>query len=356
LDRKLTSKKTLVLASSRTAPKAWEEIAAGRRPRLDYLELAVALNGDVLDTQAGEAQAPWRKRVEHLLSSDIRQAQVAWGRRGLYDTLLSTSEKVGIPLGLHRPKKPHILIAHNLNSVRKRQMQTLTGVLRWGVSDIICLSSSQEHFLLDEVGLAMERVHRMNHNVDTQFYRPESAEDGGYLLAVGRENRDYPTLVAAARVLGLPTVIVASSLWARRGGALETNDLPPNVTLSQEFVSYTALRDLYAGARLIVVPLNECGYAAGSTGLLEAMAMGKPTVVSQTTGLEDYLQDEHTHRSVPSGDPRALAEVIAALWHDLPARTKMGQAARRLVENEMSMERYVSGVAAVVRHALRETA
>ena len=351
---------TLVLASSRTDPEAAVQSEAGERPRLDYLALADALHGDVLDTRVGDALPGWQRRLERVLSSDIAQARAAWGRRGLYGSWLSTSEKVGLPLALlagrRRSAAPHVLIAHNLASARKRQMNRLTGVLRWGFSDIVCVSLVQQAFLLGEVGLPPERVHHIPHNVDTQFFRPDPnrGSEGEYLLAVGRENRDYPTLIAAARRLGLPLILVASSLWAMRGGAVSEDDLPPNVTVRREFVSYTALRDLYAGARLVVVPLNECAYAAGSTGLLEAMAMGRPAVVSRTQGLADYLEDPATHRSTPPGDVPMLAEAIRALWDDAPTRRAMGAAAREHVAAHMSMEGYVARVAAVVRHAAEE--
>ncbi len=343
----------LVLASSRTPPNATEEIAAGLRPRLDYLELAAALGGDVLDTRAGDAQPPWRRRVERALSSDIRQSQVAWGRRGLSDAFVSASEKVGLPLALRRPGRPHVLIAHNLTSARKRQLHQLTGVLRWGFSGIVCLSSVQERYLRDEVGLPQDRVHRLNDNVDTRFFRPDSERDsdGGYLLAVGRENRDYQTLIAAARMLEVPTVIIASSLWAMRGGVMDETDLPPNVTVRRDFLSYPELRDLYAGARAVAVPLHDVPYAAGVNGLMEAMAMGKATVVTQTAGLADYLAAPGALRAVPAADPAALAAAVGALWENAPARAALGRAARAVAEEEMSMERYVDGVAAVARRA-----
>ena len=350
---------TLVLASSRTEVDAAVQIAAGERPRLDYLALADALGGDVLDTRAGDALPPWQRRLERALSSDIAQARAAWARRGLYGAWLSTSEKVGLPLALRAGRRrgapAHVLIAHNLTSSRKRQIHRLTGVLRWGFSEVICLSRVQQTFMLEEVGLSPERVHYLPHNVDTHFFRPGPGDGAGgeYLLAVGRENRDYPTLIAAARLLNLPLTIVASSLWAMRGGAV-ADDLPPGVTVQRDFVPYTTLRELYAGARVVVVPLHECRYAAGSTGLLEAMAMGRPTVVSRTRGLADYLTQPDAHRAVPPSDVPALVQTVQALWADAPARRTMAAAARAQVETQMGLERYVERVAAVVRRATEE--
>jgi len=353
-------RRPLILASSRSEPDALAQIQAGTRPRLDYLSLAEALGGEVLDTRAGESLPAWQRRVERALSSDVGQARTAWRRRGLYGAWLSTSERVGLPLALlaggRRESPPHVLIAHNLASANKRRLHRLMGVLRWGFSAIICLSRVQQAFLLEEVGLPPDRVYHIPHNVDTRFFRPGLGceGEGDYVLAVGREGRDYATLIEVARLVGQPLTIVASSLWALRGGVVEDAGLPPNVTVRREFLSYTALRALYAGARLVVVPLHECPYAAGSTGLLEAMAMGRPVVVTRTQGLEDYLADSNTHRAVPPADAPALADAIRALWNDAAARAAMARAARAAVEAEMDVERYVAHVAAVVRRAMEE--
>ncbi len=291
------------------------------------------------------------------LASDFAQADAAWRRRGLVGAWLSTSEKVGLPLALRGTAEvPHVLIAHNLRSARKKLLHRLTGVLRTGFRAVVCLSQSQETFLRDVVNLPAERVYRLYHNVDTEFWRPgpgDSAE-GEYLLAVGRENRDYRTAVEAARKLGLPLTIVAGSLWSSRGLGMASSDVPVNVTVRQGFVSYTDLRALYAGARLVVVPLNACDYAAGSTGALEAMAMGKASVVTGTEGLAEYVRDGETNRVVPPGDAPAMADAVRALWDDAPSRRALGAAGRARVEQEMSLDGYAARLARIVRAVIEE--
>lgn len=350
----MSARRPLVLASSRVAPDALAEIAAGSRPRLDFLAVAALLGADVLDTHGSDRLPPWQRRWETALATDWGQARTAHRRRGLYSAWLSTSEKVGLPLAFQDADIPHVLIAHNLTSARKRQLQRLTGVLkRFGA--IVCLSETQEAYLRNDVGLPAERVHRVRDNVDQEFFRPGSEPaQGDYLLAVGRENRDYATLAEAARRLGLPLTLVASSLWSRRGVGLDPDALPPNVTVRQDFVSYGELRTLYENARLVVVPLDPCDYAAGVNGVLEAMAMGKASVVTQTRGLEEYVQDGLTSRLVPPGDVEALVGAIESLWLDEAARRAMGARGRTRVEREMSLDAYAARVASLVRQALKE--
>lgn len=349
----------LVLVSSRIDPQLRAEVAAGRSPRRDFLALADALGADILDTAASQHLPRWQRQVENALASDVAQARVAWQRRGAVSAWLSTSEKVGLPLALLGcVDVPHILIVHNLMSRRKQWLEKVTGVLRKSFDAIICLSAIQEAFLRDVVNLPPERIYRVFDNVDTEFWRPSGVlchsayGESGYLLAVGRENRDYPTLIEAARRLNLPLTIVSSSLWTSRGRNIDANNLPPNVTVLQDFVPYAELRMLYENARLVVVPLRECNYAAGVNGVMEAMAMGKATVVTCTEGLQEYLQDRVANWVVPSGNPDALADALRALWADQNACRALGAAGRARVEREMSLDIYVARIAEIVKASI----
>jgi len=66
-----------------------------------------------------------------------------------------------------------------------------------------------------------------------------------------------------------------------------------------------------------------------SIALLEAMALGKPPVVTRVGGLPEVVSDEENGLVVPPADPRALAEGIIRLLDDASIRSKFGEAARR---------------------------
>lgn len=349
-----SGRRPVVLASSRADKQALDEIAQKLRPRLDYLCVAERLGADVLDTSVASGLPAWRRRLEGLLASDLTQAAEAWRGRRTASAWFSTSEKVGLPLALRgRGGPPHVLMAHNLITRKKRVLHRMTGVLE-RFDAVLCLSETQARFLREEIGLPPARVHHVWDNVDEQFFRPPALETtaGDYVLAVGRENRDYETLVEAARLLDLPLIIVASSLWSSQGLSLGAGDLPSCVTVRSEFVSYADLRALYAGARLVVVPLRPSLYAAGVNGVLEAMAMGRASVVTQSPGLAEYLQDEATNLVVPPHSPDALADAVARLWNDAPLRQTLGQAARARVQDKMGMDTYAERVAELVRSAM----
>ncbi len=346
------TRRPLVLASSRAEAQALEEIAQGLRPRLDYLCVAERLGADVLDTSLSSQLPKWRRRLEGALASDLAQANAAWQRRKTANAWFSVSEKVGLPLALRgRGGPPHVLLAHNLITRNKRVLHRLTRVLH-RFDAVLCLSETQGRFLREEIHLPPSRVHQIWDNVDEQFFRPSTDTVAGeYLLAVGRENRDYATLVQAARLLDLPLIIVASSLWSSHGLSLGEGNLPACVTVRSD-VPYADLRALYARARAVVVPLHPAPYAAGVNGVLEAMAMGRASVVTCSPGLAEYLQDGITNLVVPPHDPDALADAISRLWNDAALRQSMGQAARARVQAEMGMDAYAERVSQIVRSVM----
>jgi glycosyltransferase involved in cell wall biosynthesis len=66
-----------------------------------------------------------------------------------------------------------------------------------------------------------------------------------------------------------------------------------------------------------------------SIALIEAMALGKPAVVTSVGGLPEVLQHERQGLLVPPRDPKALAEAIVSLLDDRTTRSRFGEAASR---------------------------
>lgn len=72
--------------------------------------------------------------------------------------------------------------------------------------------------------------------------------------------------------------------------------------------------------------------------LLEFMAAGRPVVATQVGGNAEIVDDGHTGRLVPAGDPEALANAIAQML-DTPLATKrMGIAAQKNVAERFALD------------------
>jgi len=76
-----------------------------------------------------------------------------------------------------------------------------------------------------------------------------------------------------------------------------------------------------------------------SNAALEAMAMGKAVILSDTGGAREMVQDGVTGYVYHQGDIGALADLIVGLANDSAARGEMGERARALVLRKFSFER-----------------
>ncbi len=109
------------------------------------------------------------------------------------------------------------------------------------------------------------------------------------------------------------------------------------------------LRDLYASARFVAMPLKATLNAGGVTSILEAMNCGRALVVGDNPVIRDFLRPGETCLVVPPGDVRAFREACAKLIAEPGLCAAMGAAARRLVEERFSPDVYTARFAAVLR-------
>jgi glycosyltransferase involved in cell wall biosynthesis len=86
------------------------------------------------------------------------------------------------------------------------------------------------------------------------------------------------------------------------------------------------LGDLYRAADVCLsVPSSD----GTSVALLEAMASGRPVVVSDIAANREWIRDGENGLVVPAADSRALSDALVRLVDDPELRAKLGDAARR---------------------------
>jgi glycosyltransferase involved in cell wall biosynthesis len=92
-----------------------------------------------------------------------------------------------------------------------------------------------------------------------------------------------------------------------------------------------------------------------SSAVLEAMAFGVPVVATATGGTPEQIIDGETGRLVAPGDPAALADAIATLLADEPARRRMSERARALLRDRFDRDRIVDQMLSIYDSAIRPT-
>lgn len=112
-----------------------------------------------------------------------------------------------------------------------------------------------------------------------------------YILIMGDVDRDERTTLNALSDLNHPILRVtreAKTALNARHALTESNIKRWDVLVS---VPYELLRELYRGARVVVVPARSTIHPAGMTSLTEAMSCGKPVVIPSGLATEGYVQD-----------------------------------------------------------------
>ncbi len=175
-----------------------------------------------------------------------------------------------------------------------------------------------------------------------------SPASGRYVFAGGNSHREYGPLLEAAWQLPKLSFILATN-------RLEGVALPPNVTAApvphREFVS------LMRGATAVVVPLRQgMRRAVGQQTYLNAMWLGKPTIVSEALAVHDHIENEQTALIV---DGSAEEYVQALHWIFAPdnqaAVRQMCQNARAVVSEQFTFENHAARLLEIIEEAVHES-
>lgn len=170
--------------------------------------------------------------------------------------------------------------------------------------------------------------------------------DAEYIVTAGKSGRDYPTLARALQGVTMPLRIICD--YAPQVAALADPDGRISILATCHGDDY--IRELYR-SRIVVVPLAVDDISAGQMVLLQAMALGKPVIVTRTATTTDYATDERDALLVPRGDPAALRAAILRLLADPALAARLGAAALETYERQYTTERFVGNVLAAVTAA-----
>jgi glycosyltransferase involved in cell wall biosynthesis len=346
------SKRVVLTVSGVIAADISEQIASGKRPRADYLELARSFNADILDYAAARTIAG-RTGVllEKLGGPNLILAYACWKIRKSCAAIVTDGEQVGLPLATLLKFTPgtrphHLMIVHVLSEPKKIMFLDWLGV-QSAIDRFITYSRWQQRFIMERWKLSPNRVLWTPFMVDQEFFAPErvtsNASARSQICAVGLERRDYETLLRSVEDLDVDVVIAAASPWAKRAKGVAGSSIPSNVTV-RKFTQYE-LRQLYADSCFMVMPLENVKFQAGVTALLECMAMGKAVICSRVPGQTDVVVEGDNGRYVPMGDPVTLRTEICRLLSQPEEAQRLGSNGRKLVESEMSLDLYAQRLA-----------
>jgi glycosyltransferase involved in cell wall biosynthesis len=168
-----------------------------------------------------------------------------------------------------------------------------------------------------------------------------TSSDQGYIFSGGRTNRDFTTLFKALAAVDCPAVVVAGKDVAAPPG------LPERIALRHD-LPVEEFQRLLHGARIVVVALKHPEVSSGQVVLNRAMRSGKPVVVTNVAGMDDYVTDGKDAMLVAPGDAEDLRATLEWLLAHPERREEIGAAARETYESRFNSRVYAAEVFAAL--------
>jgi len=280
------------------------------------------------------------------------------------DVVLSTVDTVGIPLmllgraGCLRPPLVYVAIGlpERLARLRSERMRRLYTSALGSCAAVIAYSKFEADELrgsLDRRGFAT-RVEFVPFGVDAASFTPVRGPAALDIVSVGADpHRDFALLLqVAARMPRVSFLIVTSADHARH-----LSGLPDNVVVETD-IPFEAMRRRLGEARAVALPVRENSYSGATTVLLQAMALGKPVVVTRTQAIATGygLVDGENCRLVAPGDAAGLERALGDVLRDEFHARALGASARTVVERQLTWERYVARIEELLRDAAAKPA
>jgi len=349
--------KILIVATSYKPKKFAEELKAGQRYRIEYLELSDQLSASYMDYDPPSMhQHKFIRKLEERTHVDFFWAyQIAQKvKREKFDVVLSMSERIAVPLGILLDSQvKHIAIL--LNTMAPKWLSAIKLLKlpgRW--SHIVTYSQAEVDALITELSIDPDKISSILNCVDMDFFNPNGVtvdeEAPPFFMSQGLAKRDYPTLIRAMQKLPHVTCqLSAVSAWDKFKAGYEGMDIPSNVQL-KSFNHPALIKNVTIQSRFVVIPLRvDTGmWCAGSTSVLQAQALGKPVIVTHLPGIAEYVKNGETGYVVKGNDPGAMAEAIDRLWKDPQRTAEMGKNAQQWIYENFTLQKYVDQFTALI--------
>ena len=169
----------------------------------------------------------------------------------------------------------------------------------------------------------------------------------GFIFAGGNSHRDYDPYLEAVDSLRDHKFVIATRL-------LEGRTLPPNVQAGpvprDEFIR------LMRASTAVVVPMKRgLIRAVGQQTYLNAMMLGKPTIITKTLGVKDHAWDGETAILV-DGTPEAYVRAVQKVLDPANALeiNRICQRAQEIVRERFTFQRHAERLLEILDKAAQE--
>jgi glycosyltransferase involved in cell wall biosynthesis len=223
------------------------------------------------------------------------------------------------------------------------------------VSKYVAVSEYDAHFLQQKKGVSRDKITVIHNGVDTGRFTSATSKRKAIRQLMGFGDSDCVVIMVARfhagkghRVLfeairELVQVHPRLNLICLGEGEEEPHLRELRMALGLETSIRLAGYQQNVAEWLTAADINVLPsfYEGLPLTILEAMACGVPTVASNVGGIPDVIEDGVNGILVPAGDSHSLAAAISQLAGNWVLRTTMGEAARKSVSEQFTLEQQV---------------
>jgi glycosyltransferase involved in cell wall biosynthesis len=208
-----------------------------------------------------------------------------------------------------------------------------------GFDVVLCLSAELREHLLHDFGRDERTTLWAPWGPDLAFSGYRSTGEK-HVVSTGKTLRDPETLMAALEGTAIPARVYGAARSSGRAEAVRAtahSDLGRGST--PQFSYEQVLPDLQSAA-VVAVPLASDDRLAGLSEVVDALALGKPLVVTRSRWLDVDVEKIGCGIAVDPGDVAGWRDALHQLWHDPELRRAMGRAGRGFAERELNADAF----------------
>lgn len=207
------------------------------------------------------------------------------------------------------------------------------------------LSTAQTRLLAEILGRS-HRIETLAFGVDSIFFTPSANyPTGNIILSLGNDaDRDLPGTIRIARQVR--AAVPSAKFVIQTPRAHQSED---GIEIVRR-LTHAQIRELYAASSLVLINTRDNTHVSGMTVALEAMASGRPVLISDTLGMEEYVPFPSSRFGV--GDISGAAAGVLSLLSDPVRAYSLGLEGRSLVESKFNTTRMAADLSALLERAV----
>lgn len=240
-------------------------------------------------------------------------------------------------LWLFRQKIPHVVYSFNFaelpDGMTLRRMSFLFKKI-----DCLVVSSTMEQSLYSQhFNIPINKIDFVHWGVaEPIFDLKPSCIDSPYISAVGGNARDYETFMSV--MAQLPHLRAVAVMRPQNMVGL---NVPDNVLVLTDIPKDEAL-SVIKNSVLTVLPLQGAEIPCGHVTIVVAMYLGVPCVVTNSSGVSDYVIDAESGLLCEPKSVDSMKEAITSIITDQGLHDKIVENSRAFVTHECTELNYVN--------------